>query len=480
MRVKALQFGLCAALAISGSTACALSHRVKTGVRDPAHTSQARTAKSVHLEAHTILSERGAHTRPEARPLPRRRTPGDRRVSESSSARSREGASAHAHAVHGAPALRTAETVRKGRTAGTDSRILAAHREAGSSARRSTHATSVASFERQEHHGQASWVGRSITPPQAPAAARIGGRGASVGVSAGVSAGLARYSEPAAIPKMTAQSTAPPASGELEGVRHNRKLHFSAESPAAPAPRSDSATPGTIPPPAPAVGPHTAVPASAISARPAVSAPSQPFSGYSHPPDFSDYDNQPARAASVQGAASAVSGARPVVKIAPSPHGIVVQELVSSAGAAAAPLPAPVASVVRVPAAPDDLSPKVHSLPSSVPSVEQQVLENRVIPSLFNDRGQLMMPAALKGSHEILLHQNIEADREGLSRIRDDQDLARMRGRHELVPLPQVRGLQVDERLPMNRRFARSRYRSACCGRTAMRRRPKARRPHRT
>jgi hypothetical protein len=169
-----------------------------------------------------------------------------------------------------------------------------------------------------------------------------------------------------------------------------------------------------------------------------------------------------------------------VVKIAPSPHGIVVQELVSSAGAAAAPLPAPVASVVRVPAAPDDLSPKVHSLPSSVPSVEQQVLENRVIPSLFNDRGQLMMPAALKGSHEILLHQNIEADREGLSRIRDDQDLARMRGRHELVPLPQVRGLQVDERLPMNRRFARSRYRSACCGRTAMRRRPKARRPHRT
>ena len=36
------------------------------------------------------------------------------------------------------------------------------------------------------------------------------------------------------------------------------------------------------------------------------------------------------------------------------------------------------------------------------------------------------MPVALRGSHEVLVHQNIIADVEGLSRIQDDAQLSAM------------------------------------------------------
>jgi hypothetical protein len=78
-----------------------------------------------------------------------------------------------------------------------------------------------------------------------------------------------------------------------------------------------------------------------------------------------------------------------------------------------------------------------------------------ILPSLYNKRGRLIMPPPLKGSREILLHQNEVAERDGLERVEDDGDLTRMRRLNMLVPLPVNAGLQVDERLPANRRYSR-------------------------
>lgn len=65
------------------------------------------------------------------------------------------------------------------------------------------------------------------------------------------------------------------------------------------------------------------------------------------------------------------------------------------------------------------------------------------------------MPVALRGSHEVLVHQNIIADVEGLSRIQDDAQLNAMVRSGELVALPASPGLAIDPRLPLNRRYTR-------------------------
>lgn len=75
--------------------------------------------------------------------------------------------------------------------------------------------------------------------------------------------------------------------------------------------------------------------------------------------------------------------------------------------------------------------------------------------SLYDRRGRLLVPPAMKGSREILLRQNVMADRDGLKRIQDDDDLERMRGSRMLVAIPSTPGLQTDERLPSNRRYCR-------------------------
>jgi hypothetical protein len=74
---------------------------------------------------------------------------------------------------------------------------------------------------------------------------------------------------------------------------------------------------------------------------------------------------------------------------------------------------------------------------------------------LYNKRGRLIVPPALKGSHEILLHQNEMADQEGLDRVQDDAGLDQMREDKLLVAIPAGPGLQTDERLPANRRYCR-------------------------
>lgn len=88
-------------------------------------------------------------------------------------------------------------------------------------------------------------------------------------------------------------------------------------------------------------------------------------------------------------------------------------------------------------------------------SVAEDAKTPEVLPVLYNKRGRLIVPPPLKGSHEILLHQNEVADREGLERIQNDADLLDMRNKRMLVPLPTSYALQVDDRLPADRRYTR-------------------------
>jgi hypothetical protein len=66
------------------------------------------------------------------------------------------------------------------------------------------------------------------------------------------------------------------------------------------------------------------------------------------------------------------------------------------------------------------------------------------------------MPAPLRGSAEILAHQNTQLEAEGLERIIDDTDLNNRIREHLLVPLPASDALTVNPGLPENRRYCRS------------------------
>ncbi len=78
-----------------------------------------------------------------------------------------------------------------------------------------------------------------------------------------------------------------------------------------------------------------------------------------------------------------------------------------------------------------------------------------ILPQLPTDRTHRGILAPLYGSHEILVHQNLMADRDGLDRILNDDDLLDKRRSGQLVPIPESAALHVDERLPPNRRFCR-------------------------
>jgi hypothetical protein len=90
-----------------------------------------------------------------------------------------------------------------------------------------------------------------------------------------------------------------------------------------------------------------------------------------------------------------------------------------------------------------------------LPSIEEAAATPVILPSLYNKRGRLIVPPPLKGSREILVRQNQVADRDGLDRIRNDEDLLDMRGKRLLVSVPASDALQIDERLPANRRYCR-------------------------
>jgi len=88
-------------------------------------------------------------------------------------------------------------------------------------------------------------------------------------------------------------------------------------------------------------------------------------------------------------------------------------------------------------------------------SVEDEASTPVILPTLYNRRGRLIVPPPLRGSHDILVHQNQVAEREGLDRIQNDEDLLNLRSERLLVSLPATNALQIDERLPANRRYCR-------------------------
>ena len=87
--------------------------------------------------------------------------------------------------------------------------------------------------------------------------------------------------------------------------------------------------------------------------------------------------------------------------------------------------------------------------------IEAQSLSPIIVPALSTRGGRFFLPGALRGSREILLRQNEMADKDGLDRIQDDEDLTRMRRSRLLVALPTNAGLQTDNRLPVDRRYCR-------------------------
>ncbi len=96
---------------------------------------------------------------------------------------------------------------------------------------------------------------------------------------------------------------------------------------------------------------------------------------------------------------------------------------------------------------PDDHAGKV--------AVIEQAMTPMILPTLYTRHGRLIIPPPLKGSREILVHQNTMADNEGLDRIQNDNALDRMRELGLLQPLRGSASLLVNDGLPLNRRYAR-------------------------
>ncbi len=88
-------------------------------------------------------------------------------------------------------------------------------------------------------------------------------------------------------------------------------------------------------------------------------------------------------------------------------------------------------------------------------AITEAAVTPAVLPAIYDRNGRLAMPAPLKGSHDVLLHQNVMAANDKLERIQDDTDLERLRAAHLLVALPESEALHVNDDLPMNRRVAR-------------------------
>ncbi len=92
--------------------------------------------------------------------------------------------------------------------------------------------------------------------------------------------------------------------------------------------------------------------------------------------------------------------------------------------------------------------------PATRTELAEEAVQPIVMPGLYR-HGRLVMPLPLKGSHDVLVHQNAMADAEGLDRIEDESQLDDMRAAHLLVDLPGSASLRVNPGLPADRRCAR-------------------------
>ena len=88
-------------------------------------------------------------------------------------------------------------------------------------------------------------------------------------------------------------------------------------------------------------------------------------------------------------------------------------------------------------------------------AITEAAVSPAVLPEIYDRAGHLVVPAPLKGSREVLVHQNTMAASDGLGRIRDDGELDRLRSQHLLVSFPVNASLHLNEELPYNRRYAR-------------------------
>ncbi len=75
--------------------------------------------------------------------------------------------------------------------------------------------------------------------------------------------------------------------------------------------------------------------------------------------------------------------------------------------------------------------------------------------NLFDGQGHLALLPPMRGSHEILVHQNQMAVSDGLERIGNDRQLADMHRLKLLVDLPDDDSVYPNDALPLNRRYAR-------------------------
>jgi len=98
---------------------------------------------------------------------------------------------------------------------------------------------------------------------------------------------------------------------------------------------------------------------------------------------------------------------------------------------------------------------------AAVPTPEASDVDTEAIPRTAPTQATQTVaiprhiPRPLRGSHDVLVHQNIIADVEGLGRIQNDAQIQEMLAAKRLAPLPVGHGLSVDPRLPSNRRYCR-------------------------
>ena len=84
----------------------------------------------------------------------------------------------------------------------------------------------------------------------------------------------------------------------------------------------------------------------------------------------------------------------------------------------------------------------------------EAAVQPKVLP-LYNRNGRLVVPAPLRGSREVLVHQNQMADAAGLERVQDDGQLDQLRSSRRLVMMASTESLHVNPELPEGRRCAR-------------------------
>ncbi len=116
---------------------------------------------------------------------------------------------------------------------------------------------------------------------------------------------------------------------------------------------------------------------------------------------------------------------------------------------------APLAATQRgARAAVRDASPEDQATTQTHAELAEEVEQPVVLPGLYR-YGRLVVPPPMRGTREILVHQNRVADEEGLTRIQDEADLRRMRTVRTLVDFPVSASLRVNPELAGDHRCAR-------------------------